>query len=205
MARPARISNQQILKAARAVFLAHGLAKASTVEIARRAGVSEGSIFNRFPTKSLLFQAAMDEPLPPALTLDALVGRGDVRRNLVRITVASVQFLRQLLPKLMLSWSERQRGRHRTVRARPREILRALTRFFQAETSRGRVAGDPEVTARIFMGSVWNYCFLHTVAGDRSLSVPTFARRLVAGLWQGIAPARRPRRTHPSLGPVPPE
>jgi AcrR family transcriptional regulator len=50
MARPSTIFNQQILDAARAEFLAHGFTKASTVDIARRAGVSEGSIFNRFST-----------------------------------------------------------------------------------------------------------------------------------------------------------
>jgi len=193
MARPASISNQQILDAARATFFAHGLTKASTVEIARRAGVSEGSIFNRFPTKRMLFRAAMDEAQPPALALNGLVGRGDLRKNLEHIAVASVHFLGQLLPKLMLCWSAHQLGRGRTIRARPLEILHALTDFFQEEKARGRVAGDPELAARIFMGSVWNYCFLETVAGDRSMSVPTFARRLVAVLWQGIAPARRRR------------
>ena len=72
MARPPSISNQQILDAARAVFLAHGLAKASTVDIARRAGVSEGSIFNRFPTKDDLFRAAMDDDLNTAEALAAV-------------------------------------------------------------------------------------------------------------------------------------
>ena len=193
MARPPSISNQQILDAARAVFLAHGLSKASTVEIARRAGVSEGSIFNRFPTKDILFQAAMDEAQPPALTLSRFVGQGDVRKNLNRITVESIHFLGQLLPKLMMCWSERELAGGTRVRTRPRQVLHALTRFFKEEKALGRLAGDPEIAARIFMGAVWNYCFLQTVTGDRSMSVQTFARRLVAGLWRGIAPARKPR------------
>ncbi|MGD0839180.1 MAG: TetR family transcriptional regulator, partial [Polyangia bacterium] len=37
MARPTSITNGRILDAARSVFLAHGFANASTVEIARRA------------------------------------------------------------------------------------------------------------------------------------------------------------------------
>jgi hypothetical protein len=72
-------------------------------------------------------------------------------------------------------------------------VLHALTRFFKEEKALGRLAGDPEIAARIFMGAVWNYCFLQTVTGDRSMPVQTFARRLVAGLWRGIAPARKPR------------
>ena len=188
MARPPSISNQQILDAARAVFLAHGFTKASTIDIARRAGVSEGSIFNRFPTKDDLFRAAMDEAQPPALALDGYIGQGDVRKNLIRITIESVHFLNNLLPKLMLRWSERELGAKATVCSRPREILHALTAFFKAEKALGRVGGEPPVIARMFMGSVWNYCFLQTVAGDRSMSAKTFAERLTAGLWQGIAP-----------------
>ena len=193
MARPPTITHQQILEAARAVFLARGLSKASTLEIARRAGVSEGSIFNRFATKDLLFQAAMDDAQPPALTLGKFVGKGDVRKNLVRITIESIHFLGQLLPKLMMRWSERDLACSPGVASRPLEVLRSFASFFEKERTLGRVSGDPEVAARILMGAVWNYCFLQTVAGDRSMSPQAFARRLVAGLWQGIAPTRRPR------------
>jgi len=35
--------------------------------------------------------------------------------------------------------------------------------------------------------------FMLAVAGDRSMSVKTFAEGLVAGLWQGIEPARKSR------------
>jgi AcrR family transcriptional regulator len=193
MARPPSISNRQILDAARAVFLARGFTKTSTVDIAQRAGVSEGSIFNRFPTKDELFRAAMDEAQPPAFALDPYVGQGDLRKNLVRITVESVHYLNNLLPKLMLRWSEREVSPKANVCSRPREVLRALTAFFKAEMALGRVGGDPAIIARMFMGSVWNYCFLQTVAGDRSMSAKTFAERLIAGLWQGIAPARKTR------------
>ena len=195
MARPSTISNQQILDAARVEFLAHGFTKASTVHIARSAGVSEGSIFNRFTTKDDLFRAAMDDAQPPALALDGYIGQGDLRKNLIRITVESVHFLSSLLPKLMLRWSERELGPRATVCRRPGEILRALTDFFKAEKALGRVGGDPPIIARMFMGSVWNYCFLQTVAADRSLSAKTFAARLVAGLWQGIDPTKPARRT----------
>jgi len=193
MARPVSITHQQILEAARAVFLARGLSKASTVEIARRAGVSEGSIFNRFATKDVLFQAAMDEAQPPAFTLNSFVGKGDVRENLIRITIESIHFLGQLLPKLMLRWSVRNLAGGAQAGSRPREVLRSFASFFRKERALGRLSGDPEAAARIFMGAVWNYCFLQTVAGDRSMSPQVFARRLVTGLWRGFAPARKPR------------
>lgn len=54
MARSRSITDEQILEAARAVFLEDGFS-ASTLEIARRAGISEASIFKRFSTKENLF------------------------------------------------------------------------------------------------------------------------------------------------------
>ncbi len=188
MARPATISNQQILDAARAVFLEHGFANASTVDIAKRARVSEGSIFNRFPTKEALFEAAMDKQVPPAFTLGRYLGQGDMKANLVEITVRSIDFLSQLLPSLMLRWSERDRAQGSLTCNRPREILHALTDFFAKEAAQGRIGGDPRIAARIFMGGVWNYCFLQTVAGDRTMSVRSFARAFVEGFWHGFAP-----------------
>jgi AcrR family transcriptional regulator len=194
MARPTTISSTQILDAAREIFLAHGFANASTVEIAKRAHVSEGSIFNRFATKEALFEAAMDKTVPPALTLARYIGQGDIKSNLIRITVESIEFLGQLLPSLMLRWSERDRGQGSVTCNRPREILHGLTEFFTKEGELGRVKGDPRIAARIFMGAVWNYCFLQTVAGDSSMSAQTFARGLVAELWQGIAPTDKARK-----------
>ena len=73
MARTKTISNQAILDCARDVFLEFG-SSASTKEIARRAGVSEGVLFQRFPTKSSLFLAAM---IPNPVPVDRIVGAAD--------------------------------------------------------------------------------------------------------------------------------
>ena len=67
MPRKKTISDDELLAVARSVFVEHGFG-ASTKEIARRAGVSEGVLFQRFPTKAELFFASM---VPPALDLSA--------------------------------------------------------------------------------------------------------------------------------------
>ena len=61
MGRPRVISDDDVLAAAREAFVEHGLG-ASTREIARRAGISEGVLFQRHGTKSELFFAAMEPP-----------------------------------------------------------------------------------------------------------------------------------------------
>ncbi|MFC1951220.1 helix-turn-helix domain-containing protein, partial [Chloroflexota bacterium] len=47
----ARKRQRQILSAARRVFSQKGFAEATTAEIAREAGVSEGTIYNYFESK----------------------------------------------------------------------------------------------------------------------------------------------------------
>jgi len=80
MARHATITDDQILDAARAVFIEEGF-RARTSKVAQLAGVSEGTIFKRFETKERLFLAALQIPYPAPwhALLERLAGTGDVR------------------------------------------------------------------------------------------------------------------------------
>src|SRR5262245_31041477 len=107
MARTPVITDEQILDAARQVFLERGFG-ATTAEVARRAGVAEGSVFKRFPTKHKLFSSAMFpsvvEPRWVA-RLDERIGHGEVRSHLREIGVEVLEFFRQIIPLMMMSWS----------------------------------------------------------------------------------------------------
>jgi AcrR family transcriptional regulator len=52
---------RQIIEGARAVFLAHGFDAASMGEIARKAGVSKGTLYVYFDSKEKLFEAIVHE------------------------------------------------------------------------------------------------------------------------------------------------
>ena len=69
MGRRKTISDADLLETARGVFIERGFG-ASTKEIAQRAGVSEGVLFQRFTTKEDLFFASM---IPPAADIDQLL------------------------------------------------------------------------------------------------------------------------------------
>lgn len=196
MARPRTITNQQILKAARELFLERG-PSVPTAEIARHLGISEGSIFKRFSTKHELFVAAMglDSPANWGPELEQLVGQGELRDNLVQLSVRLLGFVRELLPRIMLMWSCRGghakhlKAMHRED-APPRRALQAIARYLEAEMRLGRLRrGDPQLTARILMGAIWNLVFMETVAQVERPEDPVgYAERLVQTLWQGIAP-----------------
>lgn len=92
----------RILAAAVAVIQARGIVAATTKEIARSAGVSEGSLYNHFANKTALFAAALAEVTGTArtamATLAGSAGRNTVEENLVRLAADMVRFYGELLP-----------------------------------------------------------------------------------------------------------
>src|SRR5690349_9334063 len=107
MARPAVIQDAAILEAARDVFLSRGF-RATTADVAVRAGISEGSIFKRFRSKFELFQAAMGSLEEDPEFIQALlgqVGKGEVRENLVGLGGELAAHLRQVVPLHLMAWS----------------------------------------------------------------------------------------------------
>jgi AcrR family transcriptional regulator len=194
MARPITITDEQILDAARAVFLKDGM-NGSTLEIARLAGVSEGSVFRRFPTKEALFRAAIKAPEVPSWVreLERLSGRGDMRDNLIAIAREVVRFARERLPLAMLGWSHKPDPsdpppEEESPLARD---SRRFARFLQDEVDRGRLRPcDVEMVARLLLGTCLNVV-LDSVLNKKPLDadeIDRFTTDLVETLWQGVAP-----------------
>jgi AcrR family transcriptional regulator len=194
MARPPTIKDAQILQAAREVFLEKGIT-ATTAEVARRAGVAEGSLFNRFKTKHGLFRAAMQDQMeePPWLEmLDRRVGQGDVRETLFDVGQEIVQFYRRLMPLMMMSWSNPKAGISELQHDAPLRAFRRVTAFFAAEMKAGRLRHhDPEILTRGFLGGLSNYVFFEILLNaqkEMPMPVDTFLRGLLDLLWSGVAP-----------------
>lgn len=185
MARPVTISLERILSAAREVFLERGIS-ARTSEIARRAGISEGTIFKRYPTKEALFAAAMGADKPGwTETLNDRVGRGDVRENLVQLCIDITWELRRTVPAALCAWGAR------TVDARgdANDELKALAIYLEAEMKLGRLrAADPLPLARAFFSALLGHAVLElTHAAELiPLSDRNFARTLVDGFLVGL-------------------
>ncbi|AFY33197.1 TetR/AcrR family transcriptional regulator [Calothrix sp. PCC 7507] len=209
MARRPKITNQQILDAARQVFLQKGFG-GSTLEIAQRAGISEASIFKRFATKEELFFAAMGIPDQPLWIkeLDSLSGKGDIKQNLIQVCCQILEFYREIMPLLMMLRSRGNVLPEIVPKSEPKPIqdLKILTGFLEYEIKLGRLRPcEPKTVAHILLGSLMNYVFLEqmlppvtmltsesvaTTSGSSGLSIDesTFIQSLVEIIWQGIAP-----------------
>ncbi|MBW4644369.1 MAG: TetR/AcrR family transcriptional regulator [Goleter apudmare HA4340-LM2] len=200
MARIPKITNQQILEAARNVFLQKGFS-GSTLEIAQRAGISEASIFKRFSTKEELFFAAIGIPDKPLWIqeLNSLLGKGDIKQNLIQICHQILEFHREVMPLLMML---RSRGKALPEmglesESKPVRDLKILTGFLEHEIKQGRLrACEPKTIAHTLLGSLMNYVLLEQMLSppesitDLSKDDSFFIQSLVEIIWQGIAPTQ---------------
>ncbi len=198
--RPPVISSDELLEIARRVFLEQGI-RATTAEVAHRAGVSEGTLFHRFKSKDALFREAMR--FDPAATPEPLsdiagrAGQGELRETLVDVGTRMLAIGRVALPMMMMSWSNpggefsleklgdagcRGRGYH--------QAFLNLRDFFEREIAAGRLheRNQPEALARIFMGSLHHFCMTELVlARDpvSTLSPKAYVEALVDLLLHG--------------------
>lgn len=163
MARPQSIPDERILNAAREVFLRDGPG-ATTAEIARTAGCSEGTLFKRYGSKHELFLAAMGIE-PPDDAFDRLIdsiGTEPAQEALEALAHRMIAFFTVLLPRVHAVLS---RGETLAVFAEgdvppPVKHMRTIARFVAAQQERGAIAPmPPNVFARMFVGSVHFYAF----------------------------------------------
>ena len=193
MARIATITTDQILNAARAVFLEQGI-NATAVDVAKRAGISSASIFKHFPTKDALFFAAMSEPPGRIWTaeLAAAIGHGDPKADLLLIAQRIGAFTKELLPRLMLLRSAGQHGSGQGLPSPPRvdDDFVALTTYLSREMALGRIArGDPTIPAMALLYANAGYAMSIAVqANDASFDTSGFLEDFVLMIWQGLEP-----------------
>jgi AcrR family transcriptional regulator len=182
------ISTERLLEVAREVFLELGI-RATTSEVAARAGIAEGTIFHRFKSKEELFRAAMnfdpDTALQLAYALLARAGEGDQRQTLIEFAERFMEFGRAAMPVMMMSWSNpeslcAERNSERATRYH--KVVAALGQYFDAEMTGGRLRKvDSEVAARMLLGSLHHYCMIELFVGAASerLTHHEFAQHVV--------------------------
>jgi AcrR family transcriptional regulator len=161
MGRSRKITDEQILLAAREVFLAEGFG-ASTLEIARREGISEGSIFKRFKTKEALFFTAMGVPkIPPWIeSLQELLGQGDLKENLVFLSLQILEFLWAALPRAIMIRSRGGLlpGMGGSEPPPLRRDTESLAQFLEQESKLGRIRPCNTATiASVILGTLTHY------------------------------------------------
>jgi len=195
MARPVHIDTEKLLETARRLFLAKGY-KVGTAEIAREAGISEGSIFKRFHTKADLFRAALGFPeFDENALIQGLDQYDDMLEGLTTLICRLVGFERQVVPRIIMLWGHPSVVSldllHRDTENPPKRILAAIAAFLSEQSQKGRLnVANPQVTARAILGACHSFAFFEFMdqTGADQRETESFARSLARLLWEGIAP-----------------
>jgi AcrR family transcriptional regulator len=195
MARTTTITDEQILKAARSVFLEEGFG-AQTAKIARRAEVSEGTIFKRFPTKEALFFAALEIERSPAwhTEIDRRVGTGDLLDNLKAICLGILSFFNEMLPRSITTMGSMGPLLFKAFEGVEHPAVmdeRKLRGFLEQEIELGRLrVCNTDLLAQVILGMMINLVFRSLTLGKplTSENLSELAADSAELIWNGIAP-----------------
>jgi len=187
----------QILDAALKVLRERGPARATTKEIARVAGCSEGSLYNHFENKESLFVAVIMERLPPFVALlKSLLeraGEGSVRDHLEEVARTAVAFYIEAMPLAAAALAAPDmRESLRRQNAGPHRGNEMLAIYLRLEQRLGRIHRNisPDAAAALLLGACQQRALQLPFLAEDAVIVPAdrFAADLVAALMQGITP-----------------
>src|SRR5262245_48485101 len=199
---------RRIIEAADALIREHGLAGATTREIARAAGCAEGSIYVHFQDKIDLVIAVIVEREPffeELLELPGKSGEDTVEANLIPWVEELLQLLRENQPIFYALMGDRTVFRRFKERVRERQtgpiaVFQAAAGYVRAEQELGRIdpGVEPEVVASILVGACRDRTLTRALAGIESEASSSFAQQLVHTVVFGLTPAAAPGPAIPS-------
>jgi AcrR family transcriptional regulator len=206
MSRPPKITNEEILAAAREVFLEHGVS-ASTLAIAEKAGISEASIFKRFATKQALFLAAIGISETPkwVKVLSSHTPSAEIRTELTQICIQILEFYQEVMPRVFMLMTQGSLPVPPNLPILPPPIRdsQLLAGYLDRAIAQGYLKPcDSTTLGHMIVGAINNYVITQTIAAKiplpvsffvpkfKSIEPTTFIRNLIETLWAGIDPDR---------------
>lgn len=190
-----------ILQATAQVLAEHGYAKASTNRIAKRAGVSVGSLYQYFPNKDALFKALIERHVSAqnaAFSELFSISAGSPPEQLIRQAVRALLASHRVEPALHLLLLSQLGGLDQAaslLTLDTRAIL-ALEAYFRVQSKALRPMENPRLVAEVIVFAAEAVVHRSLMADLDSLADPAVEReliRLVEGyLLPGTdGPARR--------------
>ncbi|MEN2981751.1 MAG: helix-turn-helix domain-containing protein [Thermus sp.] len=183
----------RLLQAALELLAERGYRGATTKEVARRAGVSEVTLFRRFGRKEALFRRALSSFVPPGF-LERLPGEGvSLEEGLLRLLQAYLGLLEahralflKLLPELLRHPELKGEGPPEGLRA----AMERVVGFFRAHQGQGGLREDEpaEELALAFLGPLLARFLLGEVLG---VGMPLDPAAYVRGYLEGRYGPRR--------------
>ena len=153
-----------------------GLVRATTKEIARAAGLSEGTLYNHFANKEELFLCTLNE-LPSGFVslirgLRERAGTEPVQSVLGQVARSALDFYSEAIPMGASFFADpellaRHRGLLQQRGAGPQRANEAVAAYLRAEQKLGRVRDDvdPDAVAYMLLGALYQYVYWEQFLG----------------------------------------
>jgi AcrR family transcriptional regulator len=171
----ARMRKQQILDAALQVFSDKGFATATTAEIARGAGIAEGTIYKYFPSKRELFIAVIRNVIltTPLLELIDKLPQGNLAETFHNIMQNRLNLLESeqasTIPAFMVEIQRDPELRTLWKKHFIDPFFSKLEGSYQEMIATGRVRRmEPAVLVRIIGGFFIGFLLIKVIEGDTS-------------------------------------
>ncbi len=197
--REKQMRQQEILQAARQIFLQKGYHEATLEEIARQAEFGKGTIYNYFSSKEDLLFALVDQMMDNfhLLAQTAMDHEGETVRQLytrfahaviahARENSALIHFLMREMKRLSLDHRENQKLSFKT---RVRQIWQILAKPLEKEQQAGLIKDmDPLFLASMFDGMLRFFCMNHfgPLQFPRHLDADQAVQTLITLFFEGI-------------------
>jgi AcrR family transcriptional regulator len=209
MARPPKITTEEIIIVARQVFLEQG-AGASTLVIAGRAGISEAAIFKRFGTKQALFLAAMgiSNNHPWVNVLSQGTPTPAIRTDLIDICSQILEVYREVMPRVLMLMNQGNTSFPPPMfEPPPIRDAQLLTGYLDRAIDRGYIKScNAIVVAHVIIGGINSYVIMENIprlpfpvssllqnksitsGGSVAIEPELFIPNLIDTIWVGIDP-----------------
>lgn len=194
MARPRQVSDEQILEAARRVFIEHGPAVSTSV-VAKEVGVSAAALFKRFGTKEqLMLRALTPDPQVMFALLSAPPSRDrPIREQLIELATALNEVLRRVLPAVMVLRNadlDVKKLLHQGAEPPPVTMHRLMTQWLARaqEFHLLRTDTSPSTMAYCLMGAVQSRAMLTHLANGTPAFDPDYFNEVMDILFKGLEP-----------------
>jgi AcrR family transcriptional regulator len=178
MGRRAKVTREEVLKAARDAFGVRGYDGTTLAAIAARLGISAAALLRHAPTKHALFAAAMAPaealagPFPMGFLAEADPERP--REVLRRLARTAIPFIEAQMAESIARWMYSKGAGEaaaipipwnpRSEKSPPRRVFALLEAYLRRASRAGSVrVRDPRAAAMAFMGNINAYIFFHQV------------------------------------------
>jgi AcrR family transcriptional regulator len=164
-----QVSDAQIVRAARRVFLAHGT-RVPVATVARELGVSAATLFVRMGTKDRLIAAAFWPPDPQVLrTLEGgYTAERAFDEQLLDVVVQLAEFAGEEIPATFTLYAAGLRAKPGDdfSDVTPARLRRALADWLRGAAATGVAIRDPRMAAEVILGTLEARA-LHLFLGKR--------------------------------------